>query len=116
MACTASPRSLEFDKKRLRGVGTRFGYQYRRSVAAIYFQSSQSMSDTKKNNKIERAKEILAILDRIDNKGKHKAKHKELKATAKVITSRCNPSYTLAIKQQLLLNYRFISRKGFCQL
>ncbi|XP_076283963.1 uncharacterized protein LOC143210722 [Lasioglossum baleicum] len=43
------------------------------------------------------------------------AKHKELKATAKVITSRCNPSYTLAIKQQLLLNYRFISRKGFCQ-
>lgn len=43
------------------------------------------------------------------------AKHKELKATAKVVISRKNPSYTLALKQQLLLNYRFISQKRFCK-
>lgn len=46
---------------------------------------------------------------------KFEAKHKELKASAKVVTSRVNPTYTLALKQQLLLNYRFISQKGFCK-
>lgn len=43
------------------------------------------------------------------------AKHKEIKASAKVVTSRSNPPYTLALKQQLLLNNRFISQKGFCK-
>ena len=35
--------------------------------------------------------------------------------TAKVVASRTNPSYTLALKQQLLLNYRFVLQKGFCK-
>jgi len=41
------------------------------------------------------------------------AKHKELKQTANAVTSRKNPAYTLAMKHQLQLNYRFISNRGF---
>ncbi|KYM95709.1 hypothetical protein ALC62_13615, partial [Cyphomyrmex costatus] len=42
------------------------------------------------------------------------AKHKELKQTAKAVSSRRNPAYTLALKHQLQLNYRlFILNKGF---
>jgi len=41
------------------------------------------------------------------------AKHKELKQTANAITSRKNPAYTLAVKHQLQLNYRFILNRGF---
>jgi len=41
------------------------------------------------------------------------AKHKELKQTANVTTSRKNPAYTLAMKHQLQLNYRFILNRGF---
>jgi len=41
------------------------------------------------------------------------AKHKQLKQNAKVVTSRRNPSYTLTLKHQLELTYRFIKNKGF---
>lgn len=41
------------------------------------------------------------------------AKHKELKHYAKVITSRINPSYTLALKHQLRLCHRFVCNEGF---
>ncbi|EZA46632.1 hypothetical protein X777_04173 [Ooceraea biroi] len=41
------------------------------------------------------------------------AKHRQLKNYAKVITSRTNPSYTLAHKHQLKLCYRFVCAKGF---
>jgi len=41
------------------------------------------------------------------------AKHKEIKQYAKVITSRLNSPYTLALKHQLQLTHRFISNKGF---
>lgn len=41
------------------------------------------------------------------------AKHKVLKEVAKSVTSRKNPAYTLALKHQLQLNYRFILCKGF---
>lgn len=41
------------------------------------------------------------------------AKHKEIKQNAKVVTSRRNPSYTLTLKHQLKLTYRFIKNKGF---
>lgn len=41
------------------------------------------------------------------------AKHKEIKQNAKVITSRRNPSYTLALKHQLGLAHRFLTNKGF---
>lgn len=41
------------------------------------------------------------------------AKHKELKQNAKVVTSRRNPPYTLALKHQLELTHRFIKNKGF---
>ena len=40
-------------------------------------------------------------------------KHKPLKDYAKAMTSRVNPAYSLAIKQQLELNYRLIQNKGF---
>jgi len=41
------------------------------------------------------------------------AKHRQLKNYAKVITSRTNPSYTLALKHQLKLCYRFVCASGF---
>lgn len=41
------------------------------------------------------------------------AKHKQLKETAKSVSSRTNSAYTLALKHQLQLNYRFILGKGF---
>lgn len=41
------------------------------------------------------------------------AKHKELKETAKFVSSRTNPAETLTLKHQLQLNFRFISAKGF---
>lgn len=40
------------------------------------------------------------------------AKHKKFKQNAKIVTSRKNPSYTLALKHQLQLANRFISNKG----
>lgn len=39
--------------------------------------------------------------------------HKELKQNAKVVSSRRNASYTLALKHQLALTHRFMSDKGF---
>ncbi|XP_066595388.1 uncharacterized protein [Prorops nasuta] len=41
------------------------------------------------------------------------AKHKQLKDYAKVITSRRNPAYTIALKHQLQLCSRFLSDEGF---
>lgn len=41
------------------------------------------------------------------------AKHRQLKHHAKVITSRINPSYTIALKHQLKLCHRFVCAKGF---
>ncbi|XP_066600979.1 uncharacterized protein [Prorops nasuta] len=41
------------------------------------------------------------------------AKHKSFKDSAKVITSRKNIAYTLALKQQLQLNFRLMTNKGF---
>lgn len=41
------------------------------------------------------------------------AKHKQLKSFAKVTSSRLNPSYTLALKHQLNLCYRFVCAEGF---
>lgn len=41
------------------------------------------------------------------------AKHKQFKETAKVIRSRRNCPYTLALKHQLILSHRFLSKKGF---
>lgn len=41
------------------------------------------------------------------------AKHRQLKNYAKVITSRTNPSYTLALKHQLKLCHRFVCAEGF---
>lgn len=41
------------------------------------------------------------------------AKHKQLKQIANAITSRQNPPYTLSIKHQLKLNYRFMLNEGF---
>lgn len=41
------------------------------------------------------------------------AKHKELKQTANAVTSRRNPAYTLSMKHQLQLNYKFMLNKGF---
>lgn len=37
------------------------------------------------------------------------AKHREIKQNAKIVTSRRNPSYTLALKQQLALTHRFVA-------
>lgn len=41
------------------------------------------------------------------------AKHKDIKQNAKVVTSRRNPSYTLALKHQLAFAHRCICNKGF---
>lgn len=41
------------------------------------------------------------------------AKHKQFKENAKVIKSRKNCPYTLALKHQLVLSHRFLNRKGF---
>lgn len=41
------------------------------------------------------------------------AKHRQLKNYAKVITSRVNSPYTLALKNQLKLCYRFVCAEGF---
>lgn len=40
--------------------------------------------------------------------------HKQLKSTAKIVTSRVNLLRTLCIKQQLVFSYRILSKKGFC--
>lgn len=41
------------------------------------------------------------------------AKHKQLKSFSKVTSSRLNSSYTLAVKHQLNLCYRFVCAEGF---
>lgn len=44
---------------------------------------------------------------------KFEAKHQENKIYAKVNRSRVNPAYSLALKQQLALNLRFLQCTGF---
>lgn len=41
------------------------------------------------------------------------AKHKEIKQNAKLVTSRQNPPYTLSLKHQLGMTYRFMRNKDF---
>jgi len=41
------------------------------------------------------------------------AKHKQFKENAKAVRSRRNCPYTLALKHQLILSHRFLSKKGF---
>lgn len=43
---------------------------------------------------------------------RYEAKHKDLKSIAKAVTSRQNPAYTLALRNQIRLSCRFISREG----
>lgn len=44
---------------------------------------------------------------------RYEAKHKQLKDNSKVITSRKKPAFTLALKHQLNMSYRFLLKKGF---
>lgn len=45
---------------------------------------------------------------------RYEAFHKQLKNTAKIVTSRVNLLLTLCIKQQLKFSYRILSKKGLC--
>jgi len=42
---------------------------------------------------------------------RYEAFHKQLKSTAKIVTSRVNLLLTLCIKQQLKFSYRILSKK-----
>lgn len=44
---------------------------------------------------------------------RYEAKHKQIKETSKIITSRKNPSYSLAIKHQLQFSHRIVRNIGF---
>lgn len=46
---------------------------------------------------------------------RYEAKHKQLKENSKVVSSRKNASYTLALKHQLQLCFRFVRNEGFSQ-
>jgi len=44
---------------------------------------------------------------------RYEAKHKQIKETSKIITSRKNPSYSLAVKHQLQFGHRLVRNIGF---
>lgn len=44
---------------------------------------------------------------------RYEAKHKQIKENSKVISSRLNASYTLSLKHQLQLCFRFVCNEGF---
>ncbi|KAJ8684618.1 hypothetical protein QAD02_020411 [Eretmocerus hayati] len=43
------------------------------------------------------------------------AKHRQLKQCSQATTSRASPDYTIAVKHQLQLCYRFLKKDGFCE-
>lgn len=47
---------------------------------------------------------------------RYEAFHKQLKSTAKIVTSRVNLLRTLCIKHQITFSYRILSRKGFSNI